>query len=93
MIKMSKTCNGCGEDMQSVPYIVYESEKARDERSFRRMWILIIVLISLLVGTNAAWLWYESQQENITIEQKSDDYSNNFIASGGDIINGSDANS
>ena len=57
------------------------------------MWILIIVLISLLVGTNAAWLWYESQQENITIEQKSDDYSNNFIASGGDIINGSDANS
>lgn len=35
------------------------------ERTIRRLWILCIILILLLVGTNALWLYYESQFEDI----------------------------
>lgn len=36
------------------------------ERIIKRLWIVIILLIVLLVGTNAGWLWYESQWETVS---------------------------
>lgn len=44
-----------------VPYIAYESTQARLERMNRRVWILCIILIIALIGTNAGWIYYESQ--------------------------------
>lgn len=35
------------------------------ERTIRRLWILCIILIILLAGTNAAWIYYESQWEDV----------------------------
>lgn len=52
--------------MKDVPYIVFESELARLERIIKREFVLIIVSVILLVGTNACWLWYESQFEEVT---------------------------
>lgn len=60
------------------------SENFRDEifvavleRTIRRLWILCILLVLLLVGTNAAWIYYESQFEDVvtteTIESNSED--------------------
>ena len=46
-----------------IPYIAFESVKATLERTIRRLWILILVLIVLLFGTNATWIYYESQWE------------------------------
>lgn len=75
-------CNEC----KAVPYIVHEASEARHERTFRRMWIVVIVLIVLLVGSNIAWLSYESQFETVEIkaEQEADGDSNNY-AVGGDF--------
>lgn len=50
----------------SVPYIAHESAMARLERIIKRLWIVIIILIVLLAGTNAAWIWYETQWEDVT---------------------------
>lgn len=50
----------------SIPYIVHEGVMARFERVIKRLWIVIILLIFLLVGTNAGWLWYEAQFEEVT---------------------------
>jgi len=33
------------------------------ERTVKRLWVIIILLIVLLVATNAGWLYYESQFE------------------------------
>lgn len=33
------------------------------ERTVKRLWIIIILLIALLVATNAGWIYYESQFE------------------------------
>ena len=93
---MSKTCNGCGEHKlpESVPYIVHESDMSRLERQLKRLWIVILVLIFLLVGTNCAWLWYNSQFETVEtveeyqIEQDAESGNNNSIIDGGEIVNG-----
>ena len=44
-----------------IPYIAFESATARQERTIKRMWIICIILIVALLGTNAGWLYYESQ--------------------------------
>lgn len=45
------------------------------ERTIKRLWVLIILLIVLLFGTNAAWVYYESQFEDVTttVEASADD--------------------
>lgn len=91
---MSKTCNNCGSEKkpQSVPYIVHESDMSRLERQLKRLWIVILVLIFMLVGSNCAWLWYESQFETVgTVQeviQEADNGENHFI--GGDVIGETD---
>ena len=42
------------------------------ERMVKRLWIAILVLIFLLVGTNGAGLWYNSQFE--TVETITEEY-------------------
>ena len=61
----TKECNGCGEHnkVADIPYIVHESDMSRLERQLKRLWIVILVLIFMLVGSNCAWLWYKSQFE------------------------------
>lgn len=91
---MSKTCNGCGEHNlpESVPYIVHESDMSRLERQSKRLWIVVLVLIFLLVGSNCAWLWYESQFETVEtvqeVVQEAENGENHFI--GGDVIGETD---
>ena len=86
-------CGACLHAPESVPYIVHESAQARMERVTHRLWISTIILIVLLIVTNAAWLWYESQFEEITVTQDIDTgegplrYYNNLIGTG-DINNG-----
>lgn len=53
-------------DNKDVPYIVHEGDMARMERSNRRLWIIVLVLIVLLVGSNIAWLCYENSMEDVT---------------------------
>ena len=86
-------CSNCNNEKtapEAVPYIVHESAMARAERGAKRLWIVIILLIVLLVGTNDAWLWYESQFETVTTEvtQENADGYNNYIGNDGDIVNG-----
>lgn len=72
-----------------VPYVVYESAQARMERTIHKLWLLAILLIVLLVATNAGWIWNESQFEDVTItaEQTADGESDNY-AIGGDYFGG-----
>ena len=82
-----KSCKSKDQPSETVPYIVHEGMMARAERSFKRLWAAIILLIVLLVGTNAGWIWYESQfqyyQTTQEVTQESDYGDNSFI--GGDV--------
>lgn len=84
---MSKTCNSCGTDKApaTVPFAVYESAMAQIKSL---IWV-IVLLVLLLVGTNAGWLVYESSfddmTETYTIEQDGAE-TNNSVINGG-VIN------
>lgn len=74
-----------------VPYIVHEASMARSERTVKRLWATIILLILLLVGSNAAWIWWNNQWETVEsweITQENEDGNNNYIGHDGDIENG-----
>lgn len=77
-------------DNIQVPYIVHEASEARLERIIKRLWVVVIILIVLVVLTNGAWIWYESQWEVVetTVTQENDRGLNNFIGGNGGIYNG-----
>ena len=83
-----KSCKSKDQPSETVPYIVHEGMMARAERTAKRLWITILLLIVLLVGTNGMWIWYESQFEDVAISQENEDGYNNFIGNDGDIFNG-----
>lgn len=61
----------------SVPYIVHEGEmarleaihkedKERSDKKFNRLFWLCIVIFAAFILTNAGWLFYESQFEEVS---------------------------
>lgn len=93
---MAKTCNNCttAENVNvNVPYVVHEATVARQERQIKRMWIALIVAISMIFFMNMAWIgaWtsYDYSSEEIIVEQDAQDGgNNNYIGNDGDINNG-----
>lgn len=64
---------------------------SRMERTNRRLFIVVLILIVSLILSNAGWLWYESQFKvtettKIEAEQEASDNGNNYII-GGDYGN------
>ena len=82
-----ESCKSKNQQAADVPYIVHEAELASAERTAKRLWITILLLIVLLVGTNAGWIWFESQfeysQTTQEVTQESNHGDNSFI--GGDV--------
>ena len=88
-----ETCKNKPTTPENVPYIVHESSMARMERTNRRLWITILTLIFLLVGSNCVWIWYNSQFEVVettTIEAEQDGSGVNIV-SGGDLDYGAES--
>lgn len=75
--------------MEEKNYLAWhEGDMARMERANKRLWIVIIILIVALCGSNAAWIIYESQFEvieetQIDAEQETEEGSN--YVTGGDF--------
>lgn len=69
-----QTCKERQKQAEPVPFIVHEADMARMERNNKRLWIALILVIVLLVGSNIAWTVYESQftDETTTVEQEVD---------------------
>ena len=49
------------QDVAFIPYYIAESMADRQSLTIKRLWIMCVLLILLLVGTNALWIYYESQ--------------------------------
>lgn len=74
------------DEHKDVPYIVYESESARHERTVKRLLTTLLITILLMVGTNLAWLYvwnqYDITSETVTIENEGDAKDSNLIGAG-----------
>lgn len=80
-------CKTCKENAAHVPFRTHEADMARQERTIRRLWIALLVMIFLFAGSNLAWTIYENQFEDVVmsqeVEQNADgDGINHFV--GGD---------
>lgn len=72
---------------------IHDGYMALCERTIKRLWILCIVVFIALVGSNIAWIVYESQfveEETITIDATQDGEGVNIV-SGGDAANVSES--
>ena len=78
--------------MNNVSEAALEFAVEKMAQAQKRLFIIIILLIIALVGSNIAWVIYESQYENIvqTVEQEADNGENRFI--GGDYYGEADSN-
>ena len=80
-------------DKDFISRYFYEDAVTRLERTIEKLWILSVILVLLLVGTNGAWLYYESQfkevVETTTVDQDVDTGNGDANITGiGDIVYG-----
>lgn len=76
---------------KNVPYIVFEGEMTRHERTIKRLVSLLILTIALLFVSNVAWLWFFNSFDIISDEITVDGTqagNANFIGQDGVINNG-----
>lgn len=89
-----ETCKNKPTTPESIPYAAYELSMARAERTAKRLWITILTLIFLLVGSNCLWLYYEMSFEDVvtttTIEAEQDGAAVNIVG-GGDVDYGAES--
>lgn len=94
---MSKTCNGCNtNDIAVMPIAQHEKDQNRLMGIIKWLIAVIMLLVVLLVGTNACWLIYEIQfevveettTETYTIDQDAETGNNNSVINGGEVVNG-----
>lgn len=57
-------------DNKYIPFIAFESATSRQERTIKRLWILCLVLIIALLGTNAGWLYYETSFDEVSVTRE-----------------------
>ena len=76
---------------KDVPYIVYEGEAARHERTIKRLVTVLLITVLLMVGTNMAWLYvwnqYDFSSETYTIETTDDGNANYLETERNGVIN------
>ena len=82
-----KTCKAERKQAADVPYIVHESDMARLERTIKRLWILLLVVVVLLVGSNIAWIAYENSFVD-EVEESVESYADDGGDAYGTIVSG-----
>lgn len=89
---MAKTCNNCGTNPEKKTG--YDLAVAVCERTTKRLWIALIIVICMLFASNGIWLYcwiqYDYVGEEQIIEAQQDGEGVNIVG-GGDIDYGSDS--
>lgn len=76
---------------ETIPYVVHEDHMCRMERTIKRLWILCIIIFVALIGTNAGWIIYESQYQDVVITESQQDGAGVNIISGKDVQYGAES--
>lgn len=78
-----------------VPYIVFEGEQARHERTVKRLVLALLVSIALLFLSNVAWLWFFDQfdYESDMVTVNSQEEGNASYMGGDGVIDNGRSNS
>lgn len=84
-------------EVEQIPYIAYESALARHERTVKRMIVSMVIVVLLLVISNACWLYawcqFEYVDETTTTTVKQDGEGQNVYGDGNKVNDGAGSNS
>lgn len=72
------------DELLTVPFVVLEAEREQHREDKTRWFIVVIVLILLLFGTNTAWIVYESQFRDEVVTET---YTSETLGDGLAILN------
>ena len=93
--EMNQEIEEIKDKIKDISFAAYEVMSYSNERREKRHIFVIVLLILLLVGTNAGWLIYENSMETVeettetyTIDQNTETGNNNSVINGGEVING-----
>ena len=77
-------------ERNEIPYIAFEAEMARHERTIKRLLIAVVVAVALLFASNIAWLWFFNQFDYATdtVTQGTEAGDNSYLKANGAIVNG-----
>lgn len=79
-------------DTFMIPYIVFESAEAKNERTIKRLITALIITIVLMFATNIIWVLefcsFECTTEETTYDLDAGSGTANFIGEDGDITYG-----
>lgn len=79
-----------------VPYIVYESAQAKNERVVKRLVVALIVAIGLIFASNMAWLYawtsydYEGTETKTLEMYTQDGHGTNIIGDSNEVDDGTE---
>ena len=71
--------------MEMISTAQHEKEMTRMETANRRWFIAFMVVLCMLFATNAGWVIYESQFQDVVVTQENDNAANNYIGNDGEI--------
>lgn len=66
------SCKGHTPKPDTIPYIVFESSQARNERAVKRFVCLLLVIIFLWACTIGVFVWYLNQYDFANYEYSQD---------------------
>ena len=75
-------------DEKYISYLAFESVTARQERTIKRLWILVIIIFLAGLFTNVGWVYYENQFVETEISQEIDTDSGSAVVIGMGNYNG-----
>ena len=78
-------------ERNDIPYIAFEAEMARYERTIKRLLIALVVSVALIFVSNVAWLWFFNQFDIIgdAVQLESNEAGNaSYMGGSGVIDNG-----
>ena len=88
-VEMVENSKNHVENPIKIPFIVYEATMARTERHIKRLWIALIIAITLIFASNAVWLLFINQYNFESYDLSTEGGgSANYIGNDGDIYNG-----
>lgn len=91
---MAKNCNGCENEAAMTKVTMssadWQRNEQRHEKREKRLWIALIVAISMLFASFALFVWYESQFETISYDYTQDGQGTNIIGDSNEVNNGTE---
>lgn len=80
------------DEQNNVPYIVYEGAQSRQERTVKRLIIVIILCIAMLFASNAIWLyaWMQYDYEGNEYSYVQDGRGINIIGNDNEVGDGTE---